>query len=240
MWLEGGIEQIIDLLVKNIERNGGKIKLNAEINKIINAKEKKVEYLVNKEKCEERADIILSTIPPETFLKLVDKIPNKIKKKLQKIKYLSCISACIGLKDSPTDICWINILDRNLSFDAIFNNATPYEDSTPSGKCVIYLFTYIRPGDELWNISEKELFEIYANNFNKIFPGFDKKIEWYKISKFKHAQVLYDLNFENPPVSTDRIYLAGIHRIYPKIRSMASAIESGFEASDKILNDHIK
>lgn len=240
MWLEGGIEQIIDLLVKNIKRNGGKIKLNVEINKIINAKEKKVEYLVNKEKCEESADIILSTIPPETFLKLVDKIPTKIKKKLQKIKYLSCISACIGLKGSPTDICWINILDRNLPFDAIFNKTILYEDSTPSGSRVIYLFTYLRPEDELWNIDEKEIFQIYANNFNKIFPGFGKKIEWYKISKFKHAQVLYNLNFKNPPVSTDGIYFAGIYRIYPKIRSMASAIESGFEASDKIINDRIK
>ena len=75
---------------------------------------------------------------------------------------------------------------------------------------------------------------------NNIFPGFDTNVEWYKIAKFKNAEAIYSLNFENPPISKDGLYFAGIYRIYPKIRNMASAIESGFEVANKILDDYAK
>ena len=42
------------------------------------------------------------------------------------------------------------------------------------------------------------------------------------------------MDFENPPISIDNIYFAGIYRTYPKIRNMATAIESGLEVAKKI------
>ena len=238
-WLEGGIHQIVDLLAKCIEGNGGKIKLNVQIRKIIKDK-KRVIYVENNEVREDNFDIVISTVPPETFLGLIDESPDKLQEKLENIKYLSCVCACVGLKETPTEIYWTNILDENLPFVVMFNHTALYEDSAPKEKCVFYILTYLRENEELWEKNEKEIFDIYMESFGKIFPDFDKNIEWYRIAKFKNAEAIYSLNFENPPVSTDGFYFAGIYRIYPKIRNMASAIESGFEVADKILDDYGK
>lgn len=239
-WLEGGIQQMIDLLAKEIEKDGGKIKNGVQIKKLKNGEKKRVIYIENNETKEEDFDVAISTIPPASFLKLVDKVPDELKKKFEDIKYLSCICACIGLKKIPTKIYWTNILDKHLPYVVIFNHTTLYEDSAPSGKCVLYLVTYLRTNNELWRKSEKEIFETYMKSFSKVFPGFDKNVEWYKISKFVDAEAIYSLNFENPPISTDGLYFAGIYRIYPKIRNMASAIDSGFEVADRVLDDYAK
>ncbi len=45
------------------------------------------------------------------------------------------------------------------------------------------------------------------------------------------------MDFVNPPVSSNGIYFAGIYKIFPKIRNMASAIESGLEAAERLEND---
>jgi len=238
-WLEGGVQQIIDLMKKNIEESSGTIKLGVQIRKIIEEK-KKVIYVENGQVKEEGFDILISTLPPQTFLELIDEVPEDLRSKLEGIKYLSCICACIGLKKIPTNVYWTNILDGNLPFVVIFNHTALYEDSAPSGKCVLYLVTYLRKDEEFWKKTEKEIFDIYMKSFNEIFPGFDANVEWYRIEKFKDAEAIYSLNFENPPISKDGMYFAGIYRIYPKIRNMASAIESGFEVANKILDDYAK
>lgn len=236
-WLEGGIQQMVDLLAKSIEKNGGNIKLNVRIRKVIKDK-KRVIYVENDQVKEDDFDAVISTLPPKTFLELVDEVPDELREKLKDIKYLSCICACIGLKHMPTEVYWTNILDKNLPFVVIFNHTALYQDSAPSGKYILYLVTYLRSDNEFWGKGEKEIFDIYMKSFNSVFPGFDADIEWYKVTKFKDAEAIYSLNFENPPISRDGLYFAGIYRIYPKIRNMASAIESGFEVADKILGDH--
>ena len=60
---------------------------------------------------------------------------------------------------------------------------------------------------------------------------------WYKIVKFKYAEAIFDLHFKNPPLSDSGIYFAGIFRIFPKIRNVSSALESGFESADAIISD---
>jgi len=227
------LEQKFNEFEREIEKRGS-IKTNVKIKKI-DKNDMTIVYEHKKKMKKEKFDKIISTIPPESFLKIISKPSEKIRKEFKKIKYLSCVCACIGLNYNPTKYYWLNMLDPNKPFVAVFNYTQLFEDLAPEGKSVMYLVTYLRKKNGLWRMNEKRIFNLYAKYLEKIFPGISKKIEWYRITKFAHAEAIFNLNFKNPPVSDGNIYFAGIYRIFPKIRNMASALESGLEAANALL-----
>ena len=233
-WLEGGIIQIINGFEEGIKKNNGKIILNAEVT-AINHEDKKLIYK-DKDGSEKEYDfdVAVSTIAPELFLSVIDQIHNDIKKQLEEIKYLSCICAVFGLKKQLTNYYWLNILDENLPFSVVFNHTALYEDASPKNKSVIYITTYLRNTENLWSLTEEEIKNIYINSIKKIIPEFEENIEWYKVFKLKYAEAIYRLGFINPPINYDNIYFAGIYKIYPKIRNMASAMEEGIDVANEI------
>jgi len=231
-WLEGGVVQIINSMADEINRNKGEIILNAEVISL-NTKSKKLIYKDRGSKKSIKFDLVISTVDPETFLKIVDKIPEEIKKQLEKIKYLSCICATFGLKNKFKDYYWLNVLD-DFPFSVVFNDTALYEGISPPGKSVVFIGTYLMRSEELWSKSEEEIKNIYVNSIKKIIPDFEKQIEWFKIFKIKYAEAIYKVGFLNPPNNYNDVYFAGIYKIYPKIRNMASAMEEGIDVSNKI------
>lgn len=232
--LEGGIIQIINGFEEGIKKNNGEIILNAEVTSI-NHEDKKLIYKDKSgSKKEYKFDIVVSTIAPEIFLNIIDQIPNDLKKQLEEIKYLSCICATFGLKKQLTDYYWLNILDEDLPFSVVFNHTALYEDASPKDKSVVYITTYLKSTENLWKLSEEEIKKIYINSIKKIMSEFEEQIEWWKIFKLKYAEAIYRLGFINPPINYDNIYFAGIYKIYPKIRNMASAMEEGINIANEI------
>ncbi|MEM5883202.1 MAG: FAD-dependent oxidoreductase, partial [Candidatus Aenigmatarchaeota archaeon] len=237
-WLEGGLQQFIEAFEKEIKKNG-EVKRNVKIEKI-DLKNSKITYTEGKKRVEECYDALISTIPPEVFLNLASNVPKRIEEEFKKIKYLSCVCACIGLKSSPTKYYWLNILDKNKPFVAFFNYTQLFEDLAPEGKSIIFLVTYLRKNDKLWKMSEKEIFSVYLKSLKEIFPNIEKDIEWWKINKFEYAEAIFSLGFKNPPIREGNVYFAGIYRIFPKIRNMASALESGIEVVEALLGEKVE
>ncbi|MDD1751479.1 MAG: FAD-dependent oxidoreductase [Methanotrichaceae archaeon] len=233
-WLEGGIDQLVEGLAARIKKNGGIIVTEAKISKI---KDGKITYSDSFGKKEINVDFIVSTIAPESLLKLTHDLPEDLERQLRDIKYLSCACACFGLKEKFNLPYWSNMLDKEKPFTVIFNHTALYEDSAPIEKSVIYISTYMSKKNSLWNKSEKEISEIYINALEDFIPGFRNLIDWGKVIKVENAEAIYSINFENPPVSFSNFYFAGIYRIYPRIRNMASALESGLEVVEKLEND---
>ncbi len=237
-WLEdGGEGQILDLMIKKLKNTNCKIKINVDVRNI-DVKNKTITFYEKGVTKKEKFDVIISTIPPEIYMKLatMNNHSKRLRKSFKKIEYLSVICACIGLKKKYTNFYWLNILD-NYPFKVIFTNSVLHKDSAPKNKSNIYLATYFSGKNYLWYKNEKEIFEIYIKYLDKIFKKCKKNIDWYKIVKFKHAEAIFDINFKNPPISDNGIYFAGIFRIFPKIRNVSSALESGFEAAEAVMSD---
>ncbi|MEM2974209.1 MAG: FAD-dependent oxidoreductase, partial [Candidatus Micrarchaeia archaeon] len=178
--------------------------------------------------------VIVSTVAPEVILNLVDKLPEDVERQLRKIRYLSCICMTAGLKKEFTDRYWMNVLDKDKPFSAVFNHTALYEDAAPAGKSVFFVATYLMRDEPLWKKSDEEIKNIYVEALNKILPGFKYNIEWWRIFKIEYAEAIYRTGFINPPMFTDGLYFAGIYRIYPKIRNMSSAMEEGLAVATKI------
>ncbi|MFH1473782.1 MAG: FAD-dependent oxidoreductase [Candidatus Aenigmatarchaeota archaeon] len=229
-WLRGGVVQIINNFEKNIRKNKGRIITGSEV---VSIRNKRITYVKNKKRKKIQFDLIVSTVPPEIFLKIMDKVPKELENSFKKIKYLSCICATIGLKKKMFDQYWLNILDK-LPFVVLFNHTALYEDAAPKGKSVCYILTYLKSNEKLWKKSEKEIKKIYVDAIKRIIPDFEENIEWFNIFKVKNAEAVYKLGFKNPPTSYDGIYFGGIYKTYPKIRNMASAMEEGIKVANEI------
>lgn len=131
------------------------------------------------------------------------------------------------------DYYWLNVLD-DLPFSVVFNHTALYEDASPKNKSVVYITTYLMKNEKLWNLSDEEIKTIYVNAIKRIVPEFEEQIEWWRIFKINYAEAIYKVGFINPPINYDNIYFAGIYRIYPKIRNMASAMEEGINVVNEI------
>jgi len=236
-WLEGGVSQIVDGFERGIKDKRGRIIRNAKIVKIRNKKTKEIVYVQNGKRKTINSDVLVSAIPPKTFLRLVDRIDKDLKKKLESIEYLSCICLCMGLKNTLVNRYWVNVLDRDLPFSVFFNHSSLYEDSAPPGKSVMFVTTYLKSKERQWEMSDREIMKLYAGSMNRIIPGFSKGIEWWKVFRIEFAEAVYSMDFVNPPLSSKGVYFSGIYRIFPKIRNMASAIESGLEAAEGAENE---
>ena len=236
--IEGGFSSFVDRLVEKLVEKNVKIVTGVEIKKIVDSGGiKEVFFEKGGVGEKERADFIVNTIPPKSFLRVYNRLSQGLRMKLEKIEYLSCVSACIGFDFNLTEKYWINILDKGFPFDILFNHTSLYKDLAPAGKSVVYLVSYLKLPSDFWHKSEAEIFEIYIEALERIFPGCGKNVDWYSVFKLPDADVIYSMGFENPPISENGIYFAGIYRMYPKIRNVASAIESGFEVAEKIIGD---
>jgi protoporphyrinogen oxidase len=224
MWLEGGIQQIIEKYAERIERNGGKIHRGATVLDIIHEGDKKT---VVTSTGKQSFDVLVVTIPPSGFLPLIKNLPDEFRKNAEKISYLSCICATIGVKGIYTDRYWINVLDKDKHFSVVFQHSALYKDSVPEGVSVFYIATYLMKNEAFWNQTEQEILQIYLDEIDMIMPEFKENVLWTRVAKFENAEAIYSPGFENLPDRIDGIYFAGIYKIYPKIRNMASAIEEG-------------
>ncbi len=255
-WLEGGESSILYRLAEYLRERGVKIYAGVNIYKIentvktesfhvptkssdfVNENKKRIYFMKGTKQEVLEADAVVSTIAPRVFLKLVPNISKELKEKMEKIKYLSCTCLTVGLNKKFTDRYWINILEKDVPVSAIFCRSNLYEDSAPQGKSVMYIITYMKHGEEFWFKSDEEIKKAYIDYAERVFPGFRQAIEWERLAKLEWVEAIYDMDYENPPITDGNgFYFAGIYRFFPKIRNVASALESGIEAAEKILDD---
>lgn len=236
--ISGGFGQITSTLAERCKTLGVKFINGASVTKIKNSgKVKSVSFIRNGGGETLEADAIVSTIPPHIYMKLAEYVSPELRSSFEKIKYLSVICACIGTKLNPRGYYWINVLDEKIPFSVMFEHTSLYKDAAPKGKSVYYFATYLPNTEPLWKKTNEEVINAYTNAADKLIPDFSKNVEWVRIIRFENAETVYFQDYVNPPVKADGVYFAGIFRIYPKTRDIASPFESGVEAAEAIVKD---
>jgi len=224
MWLKGGIIQLINGYEKKIRANGGMIRKNLAVESVSDTNNG---VKVTHKEGEDSFDCLISTVSPEIFLKLAQNVPPELKETAEKVRYLSCICATVVVKGIFTDRYWINVLDRNMHISALFQHSVLYEDSAPEGVSIFYISTYLMRDEELWSMDDESVMDIYLSEVNMFFPGFKANVLWMNIARFRDAEAIYEPGYKNIKENYGNLYFAGIYKIFPKIRNMASAIEEG-------------
>ncbi|MFH0830295.1 MAG: FAD-dependent oxidoreductase [Candidatus Aenigmatarchaeota archaeon] len=234
--IDGGQGMILEKMAQELPRRGVKIITGARAEKIELGKIKRVSYSAGGKKHATDSDAIISTVAPEVFLSMVQCEP-AIEKQLRDMRYLSCICLTFGVRKEFNDIYWTNVLDKDVPFSVMFNQTALYKDA-PEGKQIFYIARYLDKKEHQWKMSDEELKRLYLKKADSFLPGFSEAVEWSRIVRFEHAEAIYSMGFQNPPVRAgEGLYLAGIFKIFPRVRNVASALEEGEAAAKAVEED---
>jgi len=230
-WLQGGMDQLILAYKNGILNNGGDIHTNSPVKRIEGPPGKRT---VITSSGSESYDAVILTIAPELFLGIIDDLPEGIVSIAKNIRYMSCICATVIVKGHYTDRYWINILDPEKHVSAIFQHSALYTDAVPEGYSAFYFVTYLLKDDPFWQDNDETIFKTYLSETEAVFPAFSKNIIWKRIARFAQAEAISHPDYINIPDNAEDLFFAGIFKIYPKTRNMASAIEDGEKIAELI------
>jgi len=214
-YLEGGFEKLIEKLVNELKKNKCKILTGKKVEKMVLKHDKAAFLIVNGKKI--YAKDFVSTISGKDLIKLCS-FPQDYIKKLNSLNSQSAICILIGLKKKLTNFYWTNLIKEDISFRAIIEH-TNFMPIEKYGEHLVYLASYPDSDSDVWNLSDKQIFERYFKDLEKIVNINLNAINWYKVIKEKEAGLIYETGILKKimPVETpiSNIYIAGMLNSYP-------------------------
>ncbi len=227
---EGGWQILIDRLIEEVKKLGGKIKIQEKVKKI---EKKENIYQIKTEKREYEAKYIISTIPQPIFNQISPyKIPD--------VSYQGCLSVILTLTKRVQKYYWLNISDEDLAFSVMVEHTNFFKEN-PYPFHIVYLALYTE-GEELTkeDIEKKreEIIASFKNTFNIRDEEIIKSFAYYS----RYAGPVYETGYKRkiPPkkIVGEYIWIAGLPRSYPE-RSINDSISQGIEVAQEIMEDII-
>ncbi|MEM0203005.1 MAG: NAD(P)/FAD-dependent oxidoreductase [Archaeoglobaceae archaeon] len=156
---------------------------------------------------------------------------------LPEIRYQSSICALLSLKESISDVYWINV--DKASFGAIIEhtNFMPFEDY---GENLVYLASYTTPESEFFRLQDGEIEKLFLKDLER-FGVKSEDVNWIRIFRAKFSSPIYEKGFLKkitPYKICEGFYIAGMtsRPNYPE-RSMNGSLIAGREVAEQIKGD---
>lgn len=179
-------------------------------------------------------DIIINTIPLPELLKITEGFPKEYTTQIAKVHYcpvIGLVFATDELLDKQN--YWINLFGEQVQ--------VVMQHSWLIDKYKHKITWCVRYGgsEEDWHKDDETIKKEYLASIKKFFPNI--KPHWVKVFREKYSEPIYDKDYIKymPQVRTPikGLYMAGIQVTFPKIRNQNTALESGEEAAQAIIED---
>ncbi len=237
-YMRGGFHALIEAMADSIMKKGGRI-MNGEVSRIEVIDGAARGVVVNGEKIE--CDRVISTVPPHALEKIID---TRLLGLDMNISYQGTACVLFGLSEKlMDDIYWLNIKDDVL-FGAVIEH-TNFIPPSDYGEHLAYVTSYFQnPDNVLWRSSDEEVVGLYMRGLEKLFPGFRKKVKWWRLRRDMDTAPLYEVGYGKKvlPYRTNikGLYLAGMfsEANYPE-RSMNGSIVAGFKCAEAIIKTEV-
>jgi len=224
--------RLIDSYVEEVARSTrGKVRTCCSI-KQIHVEEKEVKVDLGGE--EVNFDAVIMSCPPPETASMVTGVPSEIIRQLRKVRYRACLCLLLKLERKVSNYYWINVLDKSIPFIACFEHGN-LNPTLQEG--FLYAVAYVDISSSLWSSSDEEIHQRFKEGLEVIF-GKIPKVKNSRLFRIRNGTPIYEVGYENVAVNPyPRLYLAGIYRAFPAIRSSGPAIASGIQAAQKIIED---
>jgi len=185
------------------------------------------------------ADIVVSSMPTEVYTAMA---PEDRTDQLASIRYTALISVvCASRKKVSPDFYWMNLasLDRAACGVFLLNSLNP-SIGAPGDSCVNFVTHLNGRSRPFFAKSDGELLAGYLEDFRAIF-GFDLDPCWTNIARIPMYSPVFTRGYRNPPPRSStfsNVYFAGNYRTFPSIVSTGTALLSGLETADVMLEEH--
>lgn len=240
-----GIGRICERMAEETRKYGGKIYLNTEVKKIILEEEfiKKIIYEEDGREKEITGDWYISTIPMPDFVKGIEpQVQPKYLRaasalRFRAVRFLNLIVEAKGISDNT----WLYIPEREFIFFRIQEPRNWSRFSTPDGKTSLILEIACDFDGEIWNLSDKIIFERCIKDLKKLRLLDTGQIKDYFTTRIQHGYPLYDLGYREKLKKMLGL-LKGINNLIPigrqglyRYNNMDHSIKMGFLTAEHIL-----
>lgn len=235
-YMRGGFHAFIEKMADSIGKRKGEIREGAVSR--IEVKDSSVQGVTLGEefiKC----DRVISTVAPHVLEKIMD---TRLSGLDRNINYQGTACALFGLSDKiMDDVYWLNVKE-DIPFGAVIEH-TNFVPAPDYGEHLMYVTSYFQNNDSiLWKLKDEGVIELYLKGLEKLFPGFRKKVKWWRLRRDIDTAPVYEVGYGKKvlPYKTkiNGLYLAGMfsEANYPE-RSMNGSIKAGFKCADTIIRD---
>ena len=182
-----GSGHVYEEMAKEIEKMGGKIILNASVNKINLDKDSvSISYILDNKKKNMKGNYLVSSMPIKDLIEGMDNVPKRISSIASKLPYREFMSVGLivdklklenttkikTLQDIIPD-SWIYVQEPDVKMGRlqVFNNWSPYifnKKTDIKNKAFISLEYFCSENDEYWNMNDQEFIKFAIDEAVKI------------------------------------------------------------------------
>jgi protoporphyrinogen oxidase len=153
-------------------------------------------WLVSNGKTEKTYDELVSTIPIQKLVKVVD-APKVVKTAANALKYNSLVTVMIGVnRNKLNDLSWLYIPDKDVLPHRISfpSNFSPYV--TPPGNSSVLAEITCHLGDGIWKMKDEELIARALKDLSRLNIINEKEVCFTKVARTEYAYVISDLDYK--------------------------------------------
>jgi len=195
-----GIGQIFERMAEEIQKNNGRIHLNAKVEKIV-LKNEKIDYIVYSQDGKQKkisADFVVSTIPLPEFVLSIEPKPKDVYLDVARTMNFRCIKFLHIMlnKEIVTDNTWIYFPEEKFTFFRIQDRRNWSPTAVPASKNAITLEIACSKNDDMWLAPEEEIFSRCIAQLEELGLARRSEVIDYFFEKIEHAYPIYTLDYE--------------------------------------------
>jgi protoporphyrinogen oxidase len=233
--LEGGTNTLLNAMKADIEAQGGEIRLNAPVSRIVLADGKAKGVEVNG--VEERFDKVVSTVPLPYVPGLLPDLPKVLLDRFRAVKNIAVVCVIVKLRRSVTENFWLNINDPEMDIPGLIEHT----NLQPLNEHVVYA-PYYMPGEHPLLAEPDENFVKKVKRYLKtINPALaDDDFLNTCVNRYRYAQPIYNPGHLDklPPVALlgreGGLWVADTSYYLPKERLLSESIGFGRKLASSI------
>lgn len=161
---------------------------------------------------------------------------------LTRIDYLANVCLVLRLDRSLSSTYWLNVNDTSFPYVGVIEHTNFENASTYGGDHILYLSRYLPHTEELYLMSDDDIFEYSIPYLQRMFPEFSRDwIRGHHVWKARWSQPVVEKQYSKLIPSKrgpkKGLYLCSMAQIYPEDRGTNYAIRAGREMAALIGKD---
>lgn len=232
-YLEGGSQTLLHAMETSIRNQGGEVRLNAPVKKVVIEAGKVRGVEVNG--VFESFDTIISTVPLPLVPIMIPDLPADLLAKFQGLKNIAVVCVIVKLCKAVTENFWLNTNDPQMDIPGLVE----YTNLRNLDQHIVYVPFYMPGEHPKYADSDQAFMDKVQGYLKKINPDLaDQDFIDIRVSRYRHAQPICPPRYLEtlPPVALPvrGLWVADTSYYYPEDRGISESIGYGRQLAKRV------
>jgi len=225
-YLEGGSETLLQAIKRDIEANGGEVRLKSPVTKVLIDGGRVQGVELNGQV--EYFDKVISTIPLPYVPQVIPDLPADILQRFKSLKNVAVVCVIVKLRKPLSENFWLNTNDPDMDIPGLVE----YSNLRPLDQHIVYVPFYVPSEHPKFAEPDQVFIEKVKRYLKKINPLLtDDDFLELRASRYRYAQPICDPGYLDrlPSVSlpVEGLWVADTSYYYPEDRGISESIDFG-------------